>query len=114
MLKKDLIELASNRFNDCLLVLENKGVEYRSNANDFEDSDVFEYFERASILTSLPQEKVLYMLLTKHLVSLSVMADGVTNYSLETWDEKITDSINYLTLLSLMVRERYGAIACEL
>ena len=47
-----------------------------------------------------------YGMLAKHIVSLYDMcfADGVS-FDAGTWDEKITDSLNYLFLLKAIVKE---------
>ena len=45
-------------------------------------------------------------LLAKHIVSLYDMCfDGDTDYDISTWNEKITDSLNYLFLLKAIVKE---------
>ena len=41
----------------------------------------------------------------KHLVSISDMVPNAKNYPPETWQEKIGDTINYLLILSAMVKE---------
>ena len=45
-------------------------------------------------------------MLAKHIVSLYDMCfDDGTHYDISTWDEKITDSLNYLFLLKAIVKE---------
>ena len=47
-------------------------------------------------------------MLAKHVVSLYDMCFAErTCYGMETWDEKITDSLNYLFLLKAIVKEGY-------
>lgn len=47
-------------------------------------------------------------MMAKHIVSLYDMcfAEGIS-YSLDTWNEKITDSLNYLFLLKAIVKEEH-------
>ena len=51
-------------------------------------------------------ERALAGMLAKHIISLYDMcfADGVS-FGMDTWDEKITDSLNYLFLLKAIVKE---------
>ena len=51
-------------------------------------------------------ERALAGMMAKHIVSLYDMcyADGET-FDMATWDEKITDSLNYLFLLKAVVEE---------
>ena len=45
-------------------------------------------------------------MLAKHIVSLYDMCfDNGASYDIGTWDEKITDSLNYLFLLKAIVKE---------
>ncbi|WP_243126686.1 hypothetical protein [Anaerotruncus sp. 1XD42-93] len=51
-------------------------------------------------------ERALAGMLAKHIVSLYDMCfDGDTDYGIGTWNEKITDSLNYLFLLKAIVKE---------
>ena len=51
------------------------------------------------------QERALAGMLAKHIVSLYDMCfDGDTDYDIGTWNEKITDSLNYLFLLKAIVK----------
>ena len=47
----------------------------------------------------------LFGMLSKHLVSLSDMCMDEANHPIEKWDEKITDSINYLIILRAIIEE---------
>ena len=48
-------------------------------------------------------------MLAKHLVSIADMVGARKDYPQETWDEKITDSINYLLILRAVVAEGRSA-----
>ena len=58
------------------------------------------------LLQHTTPERALAGMLAKHIVSLYDMcfADGVS-FDAGTWDEKITDSLNYLFLLKAIVKE---------
>ena len=48
-------------------------------------------------------------MLAKHIVSLYDMCfDDSADYGMSTWDEKITDSLNYLFLLKAIVKEGHS------
>ena len=63
-------------------------------------------FKAAAALQHTTQERALAGMLAKHIVSLYDMcfADSVS-YADSVWDEKITDSLNYLFLLKAVVKE---------
>ena len=44
-------------------------------------------------------------MLSKHLISVSDMCTDDKSFPNEQWDEKITDSINYLLILRAIVEE---------
>ena len=62
-------------------------------------------FQAAALQHTTP-ERALAGMLAKHIVSLYDMcfADGMS-FDAGTWDEKITDSLNYLFLLKAIVKE---------
>lgn len=86
------------RCMDLLLV---KSKEYDDNKN----IDRLNHFKVAAALMEVPQEVALMGMLSKHLASVSKMCMTGKAYSMDTWNEKITDSINYLLILAAMVRE---------
>lgn len=95
-----------NSFYRSSWVLEKKAGEYAPG------EDRLENFKEAGKLQDISPELALFGMMAKHLVSLSSMCrliDLVTPSSAqEVWEEKLTDSINYLFLLEALVRERYG------
>ena len=62
-------------------------------------------FKVASAFEGITTKQALFGMLTKHLVSLSDMVRQDNNYPLDVWNEKISDSINYLLLLKAIVEE---------
>ena len=60
----------------------------------------------AAALQHTTPERALAGMLAKHIVSLYDMCfDGDTDYDISTWNEKITDSLNYLFLLKAIIKE---------
>ncbi len=90
----------------CLSILCNKGMEYAPNASMENDtSDRLEHFKKAAAIMSTTPKVALLGMLSKHIVSVSDMCTDKKEHSLEKWDEKITDSINYLLILRALVEE---------
>lgn len=85
----------------CADILQRKTKEYTG-----DDTDRLGAFKAAAALQHTTPERALAGMLAKHIVSLYDMcfADGV-NFGMDTWDEKITDSLNYLFLLKAVVKE---------
>ncbi len=83
----------------CVKLLTNKGDEYSS------DADRLGHFKKAAAINNSTPKAALLGMLTKHLVSVSDMCTDGKVYSKERWEEKITDSINYLLLLRALVEE---------
>lgn len=85
----------------CADILLKKTKEYTG-----DDTDRLGAFKAAAALQHTTPERALAGMLAKHIVSLYDMcfADGVS-FDADTWDEKITDSLNYLFLLKAIVKE---------
>lgn len=78
-------------------------------ADEYATEDRLHNFKQAAALQKCKPETALAGMMCKHTVSVYDMLKGVENgkeYPIEMWDEKIGDSINYLLLLSAMVREK--------
>lgn len=90
----------------CLSILCDKGIEYAPNASmENNTSDRLEHFKKAAAIMSATPKIALLGMLSKHIVSVSDMCTDSKSYPIEKWDEKITDSINYLLILRAMVEE---------
>jgi hypothetical protein len=79
-----------------------------SKASEYARGDRLSNFKTAAALAKTTPEMALRGMLAKHIVSLWDLIDDTekgfeVNKSL--WDEKITDSVNYLILLSALVSE---------
>lgn len=85
----------------CREILQKKTKEYTG-----DDTDRLGAFKAAAALQHTTPERALAGMLAKHIVSLYDMcfADSVS-FDAGTWDEKITDSLNYLFLLKAIVKE---------
>ena len=78
-------------------------------ADEYATEDRLHNFKQAAALQKCKPETALAGMMCKHTVSVYDMLKGVENgkeYPIEMWDEKIGDNINYLLLLSAMVREK--------
>ena len=73
-------------------------------AKEYATEDRLHNFKVAGALQNCRPQEALAGMMAKHVVSVYDMARGGA-YPLELWDEKITDSINYLLLLAALVRE---------
>lgn len=85
----------------CSDTLHNKKKEYTGN-----NPDRLSAFKTAASLQDCSPEQALAGMMSKHIVSIYDMcySDNKT-FSLKKWDEKITDTLNYLFLLKAIVKE---------
>ena len=85
----------------CADILQKKTKEYTG-----DDTDRLGAFKAAAALQRCSPERALAGMLAKHIVSVYDMClAGAEHYGMDAWDEKITDSINYLILLKAIVKE---------
>lgn len=80
-------------------LLTSKGEEYSLT------DDRLSAFKRAASLQGETMKQALCGMLAKHIVSVYDMCMSDRDFSIARWDEKITDSINYLLLLKAAVEE---------
>lgn len=84
--------------NRCKRVLLKKADQYAG------DKDRLENFVRAGQLAGNTSADACFGMLNKHLVSIAMMLESEeTDYTKKQWNEKITDSINYLILLEAVL-----------
>ena len=85
----------------CREVLLQKGMEYTP-----DEADRFSSFKTAASLQNTSPANALLGMLSKHIVSLYDMSFvGTEQYAAEIWGEKITDALNYLFILSAIIKE---------
>ncbi|WP_368283410.1 hypothetical protein [Dorea longicatena] len=85
----------------CADTLKRKTKEYTG-----DDPDRLGAFKAAAALQHTTPQRALAGMLAKHIVSLYDMCFAEeTVYPMDTWDEKITDGLNYLFLLKAIVKE---------
>lgn len=95
-----LEKIIDEQLGYCADILISKGKEYAL------DSDRLLAFKKAGALQGNTPKQALLGMLSKHLVSITDMClHSETEYPIETWAEKITDSMNYLILLKALVIE---------
>ena len=83
-------------------------------AEEYATEDRLHNFKVAAELQDCLPTTALAGMMCKHTVSVYDMIRGLESgeeYPLDMWDEKIGDSINYLLLLSALVRER-NSVCC--
>jgi hypothetical protein len=91
-------EIISEQLERCKCVLAQKSAEYTNGVNPLRA------FNRAATLLNITPKRALLGMLTKHIVSIYDMCGYYSDtFSRERWEEKITDSINYLILLLAIV-----------
>lgn len=100
MTNSDFSKIVDYQFNRCHNILACKSAEY-----DMETSDRFHSFKVAAALQNLTPKQALVGMMCKHVVSVFDMVETDGDYSIEKWDEKITDNINYLLLLRGLIEE---------
>lgn len=101
MTNNELNTIFDEQVKRCKAVLLHKGKEYAPG-----ETDRLSSFKAAAALLHCTQPEALCGMLAKHIVSVYDMClTGSEHYGMDAWDEKITDSINYLILLKAIVKE---------
>lgn len=99
MTNQEFNEIAEKQIAKCMDLLGLKGNEYDTDSNDR-----LHVFKVAAKLQHESPMQALAGMMVKHTVSIYDMcAEG--EHSIGKWEEKISDSINYLLLLKAMVVE---------
>ena len=106
MTQEQFDEAVTDELQHCMELLTAKGVEYAHDTVTVPEKDRLAHFKKAADLLGLTSEQALMGMLAKHLVSISDMCfEEYIYYPKEVWQEKITDSINYLLILRAMIEE---------
>ena len=101
MTTKELEAVFEKQVQRCREVLLQKGKEYTP-----DEADRFSSFKSAAVLQHTTQANALLGMLSKHIISLYDMSFvGTDRYDMAVWDEKITDALNYLFILTAILKE---------
>ena len=91
----------ANQVMKCETTLNNKRKEYTG-----DNLDRLSAFKIAASLQGCTPQRALVGMMAKHIVSLYDMCYAKNeSFKKEMWEEKITDSLNYLFLLAAIIRE---------
>lgn len=103
MTAKTFEEIVNEQIKRCLSVLVGKGKEYAPGA------DRLSAFKKAAVIQDCTQLEAALGMMSKHVVSLTDMIHSKGHYTTSRWDEKITDTINYLLIIRAIVEEEENA-----
>lgn len=92
-------KVIKQQIKTCEDVLIGKAKEYAT------DDDRLHNFKNAAGMMSCDPKEALAGMMAKHTISVYDMCRSGKDYSIELWNEKITDHINYLLLLKAIVEE---------
>lgn len=92
-------KIVTDQLAICTDVLVKKAEEYAT------DADRLHNFQVAAALQGTTMRQACAGFMAKHTVSVYDMCKSPETYSIEMWDEKITDHMNYLLLLRAILRE---------
>lgn len=93
---EDIIE---SQFAMCRMIMIDRAKQYATD-------DRLHNFKVAAELQCTDPKNALAGMMAKHTVSVYDMCKSQETFTLERWDEKITDHINYLLLLKALVEEQ--------
>lgn len=93
-------KIVNSQFRYCYDLLFEKAKQYNIGTEDR-----LHAFKVAAEFQGITSKQALLGMLSKHLVSISDMIKNDTEHAEEVWNEKISDSINYLLLLKALVIE---------
>jgi len=102
MKSEDFNKIVSDRQAACLKILDTRKSQYAP------EDDRLSNFKTAAAFQNTTPESALLGMLSKHLVAISdfIRTQRFREEDFTQWEEKITDSINYLHLLEALVQER--------
>lgn len=103
MTNAEFTEVLEQQFECCRRLLVSKGQEYDANMDDR-----FHSFKVAAELQNLTPKQALCGMMCKHVISIFDMVTADERYSIDKWNEKITDNMNYLLLLYAMIKEEFA------
>lgn len=79
------------------------------NKNTGDNSDRLSAFKTAAVIQGSTPQRALAGMMAKHIISIYDMCFAQeASFETEVWNEKITDTLNYLFLLKAIVKEGNG------
>lgn len=78
-----------------------------SKAQEYATDDRLHNFKQAAHIQKTTPVKALGGMMAKHTVSVYDMIESDKVYPIDTWNEKIVDSINYLILLRALIADEH-------
>lgn len=104
MTQNELNHIFEEQVRLCGVVLRKKTREYTG-----DNTDRLSAFKTAAVLENTTPQRALAGMLAKHIISLYDMCfSDQETFGMDVWEEKITDSLNYLFLLKALVKEGHG------
>ena len=99
--QKEFHRVFQEQVKECDRLLNRKAKEYTG-----DNPDRLSAFKTAAVIQGSTPQRALAGMMAKHIVSLYDMCYAKnTSFTKELWDEKITDSLNYLFLLAAIIKE---------
>lgn len=103
MTQKEFNAVFKEQVKQCEQTLCRKAKEYTNDS-----PDRLSAFKAAAIIQGSTPQKALAGMMAKHIISIYDMCFSCReNFDLAVWEEKITDSLNYLFLLKAIVKEEH-------
>jgi hypothetical protein len=99
MTNEDFLTELESSFNRAKRTLASKAKVYAQNA------DRLENFKCAAGAQNINPVEALVGMMSKHYVSVCVMAKNPTSHSIKEWDEKLGDLRNYVLLAEALIRD---------
>lgn len=101
MTQKEFNKIVDKEINTIKQILTKKGKEYA-----LDNSDRLKAFKMAAKIEDVNTAESLCGMMAKHIVSIFDMSHNPDEYKLSKWQEKITDTMNYLLLLLAIVENK--------
>lgn len=99
---KEFNHIIEGQINQCMTILGLK-------ANEYATEDRLHNFRVAAAMQGITTRAALGGMMAKHTVSIYDMLADEAVHPLRVWEEKITDHINYLLLLTAILVEDHNA-----
>ena len=92
-------------------ISQTRNVLITKNAGYSPGADKLSNFKKSAALQRCTRRRALGGYMTKHIISVYDMIEDDEPHSMDIWDEKLGDAINYLILLRAVVIEEHGELS---